>query len=155
MEFTIRDTNQLQKSKTNSIPAAEVCVNDLKETRVCYRCGNYKHFANKCDQKETKCSYCKKIGHKITMCRKKKQQASGNINGIVNSNEDPIYNATVDDIFQISEDKKNFRMKYLIDISVEGKTINFEVDSGAAATIISKKLFSSLFGNQKLEKAEI
>lgn len=45
--------------------------------------------------------------------------------------------------------------KYKIDFQVNGKNINFEIDSGAAVTLISGIQFKCLFPKVKLHKTDI
>lgn len=59
----------------------------------------------------------------------------------------------VEELLQVEniEDRKKFTSK----LSVEGKVIEFEIDSGAAVTIIGKSLFDKLFSNQRVQKTNL
>lgn len=55
-------------------------------SKSCFKCGSTSHMAPEC-KFEGKCDYCKKDGHKQTVCRKK---ASDSVAKIVIANEDTV-----------------------------------------------------------------
>ena len=62
-------------SKKQQPPKANVDAKKKKGPKPCYRCGSEAHLAPEC-KFEGKCDYCKKDGHKQSVCRKKLSDSS-------------------------------------------------------------------------------
>jgi hypothetical protein len=61
------DLNQMS-SKRDSRDSRD-WPRDSRDSRECFRCGDKRHFANKCPLKSKECFKCGKIGHTAQVCR--------------------------------------------------------------------------------------
>nr|CAH7756728.1 unnamed protein product [Callosobruchus chinensis] len=152
MEMSERDANQLRRSfPTNSVDAIgqdkRRSFNPGKDSTTlprtsrltsknvhglsqkinqtfCYRCGDNRHLANKCNMVNAICNFCKRKGHLQRVCTR----AASNTNEI----EEMQDTDAIDEIFQIDEeDFTTLRDKYYISIQVNSEFVTMEVDSGA------------------------
>lgn len=132
------------KSSKQSRPRTEVAT-----TAGCRRCGG-KHNANECPYREAVCRSCGKIGHLERMCESKEApsksrghnrprhngngrgRAINNVKGCINS-VPPEY-AT---------------------LQLGRQTMRWEVDSGCPYTLVSWRLFQSLFPKMSLSPAKL
>lgn len=96
--------------------------NPANKNIKCYRCGQ-PHYATECTMsKDVICHKCNKPGHIRTVCKSKYGAAT-----------------SLDCIEEInSVEHTAFRDKFLRTLEVNGKYINFEIDTGAAVTIMSE-----------------
>nr|XP_003708371.1 PREDICTED: uncharacterized protein K02A2.6-like [Megachile rotundata] len=138
--YTNSNTNPRNR---NSIPNAIV-----NKTGYCYRCGSTKHYANKCDKINIICNLCKTKGHMMKMCMKAKRVHNADTNYLETELE------KVEDIFEniylLECEQAIHRDKFFTTLRVDGKLVKFEVDSGAAVTIMSINTFKTLFANREL-----
>jgi len=105
---------------------------------VCFRCGR-NHLAPSCSlPRSTKCLECGGFGHLKIVCKKKEQ---------TNYVEDI---ATVD---KVSEHLK-FRSKYTVPLLVEQRKVLFDVDCGAAVTLVGYNWINSNFPNLEIFKTD-
>ena len=144
---------------------------------VCFRC-NGSHSAKQCKYKGTKCNYCGFVGHLARSCNKKKRdnsnstgrgfqrrdhpnrgrsrrgsshtkQIEANENGDYQQNQEYEF-----DLFQV----ENQDRKIKINVNIQNKAFTFELDTGAALSIISKNDFEKNFNHissKLIEKCEI
>nr|CAI5821217.1 unnamed protein product [Callosobruchus analis] len=100
MEMSERDANQLHR-KTNSVdaivqknkrrnpnqdnatsrPSVSKTVHNSQintHKSFCYRCGDTRHFANKCNMTNVICNFCKRKGHLQRVCTKAKRASNTN-----------------------------------------------------------------------------
>lgn len=107
----------------------------------CYRCGARGHKAPDCKHKKTKCKNCQKIGHIAKACRSKPEK-EGSIGGNGGTTFKTI---NINDI-----SVSNYKEPILVSLNVNGKKIDFELDSGAGVTAISEKFYRKFFNDCKL-----
>ena len=116
-------------------------------TGVCYRCGGTDHSAPHCRYKETQCHKCKKKGHLAKVCQSKKSQGKRPERlptKWVEEEEAPIY---------LVRDKSH--PPFTVELMVNEKPVTFEVDTGAAVTILSQEVYQHLFPNLKLDPSSM
>ncbi|XP_018395382.1 PREDICTED: uncharacterized protein K02A2.6-like [Cyphomyrmex costatus] len=115
-------TKKFSSQNSSNLHAKNVSNTNVK----CFRCGK-PHLASKCTlNREIRCHTCGKQGHLSTVCFK----------GSTPANQ-------LQEI--LSLEHKNHRDKFLIKLMVNEKPIEFEVDSGAAVTIVSSSDLVSFF----------
>ena len=111
-----------------------VDVDLVKNVTPCFRCGRTNHTQDKCKFKSYSCSNCKQMGHLKVMCK----STSSQMNHSNQTKKKPNKSATnVVDINRIQDENSQCAFKV---IKINGQAIKFEVDTGAAITVIPKNL---------------
>lgn len=106
---------------------------------VCFRCGG-KHLATNCTlDRNITCRNCGIKGHLQKVCKRK---------GKVTANE-------LGEILSTRTEHKEFREKYCSTVILEGKQVRFEIDSGAAVTIVSKSFAKLYCSGLRVEKSNL
>lgn len=104
------------------------------ETALCYRCGETGHYGRNCEKtKGVTCFACHGKNHFSHMCKSKVK----NVNSLLDnssSNEEER-----EEIFTL-----NGKNDATISLNVEGKTLNFLIDSGASVNAIDKSLYDQI-----------
>lgn len=109
--------------------------NSKNETgKVCYSCGS-NHLRADCKFRNAVCHFCKGKGHIQKVCRKKGSTPS-------RTNEIGVQEEYVNSL-----NGHSFKQK--IEVQLEGKNLNFEIDSGSYYSIISMSTFKRLFEVKK------
>ncbi|XP_033993597.1 uncharacterized protein K02A2.6-like [Trematomus bernacchii] len=143
-------------------------------TKECYRCKGTKHEAADCKFKQETCHACGKIGHIARACRSRSTQ-----NGNSNKNADPkrerrqtTYHrshkvqeqrsqsdSSEEDTFLLN--KMRFRLgrmsevhlrrvdPYMVEVKLDSKFVNFEIDTGCSLTIMNEQTFQRLWKDTK------
>ena len=91
----------------------------------CFRCGKSNHTAAECKFAEAKCRKCDKVGHLMVMCKnsdRPQRQFKKDTKNVK--------------IIEINELSKTANPTVKKTININGEMIEFEIDSGAAATVI-------------------
>ena len=99
----------------------------------CGRCGKSpSHNRQDCPAKDAECRKCSKIGHYANVCRTK-----AGVRYVVEEEEDESFLGTIEteSVNQIEDDKWHAKIK------VNGKLINFRLDTGADVTVVPDQLF--------------
>ncbi|XP_029165366.1 uncharacterized protein K02A2.6-like [Nylanderia fulva] len=103
----------------------------------CYRCGR-NHLASKCTlDRNIKCNFCGTPGHLRKVCMGAKR-ASAN---------------QVEEVLQVEHCEH--RGKFFKTLVVDGKPLRFEIDSGAAVSIVSTSTVQRLFPRRRLKQTTI
>lgn len=106
---------------------------------VCYRCGG-KHLATRCTlDRSIECRKCGIKGHLQKVC-KRKNKATAN---------------ELAEILSAQTEHKKFREKYYSTVTLQGKQVRFEVDSGAAVTIVSNLFTKVHCPSLRIEKTNL
>ena len=154
MELAECDSQQLQQQEpTPSLPIQKVEENPHKEKKVgsykpCYRCGG-KHEPHHCRFLSVNCHACGKKGHISKVCRSKskiKRSVSGGDKSLlatkavvssVSTTGIPEYS-----LYPVRSDKNSPLQTVM---SINGKAIEMEVDTGAAVTVISEETLADIW----------
>ncbi|KAK9685995.1 Zinc knuckle [Popillia japonica] len=118
-------SNKKQHSPQN-VGTSKVNVNS--KNLKCFRCGSPKHLANKCDKQNLTCHKCKRKGHLSKVCIK----STGKVEQI-------------EEICIIQAEHLQYRQKFTLSLKVENVKLHFEIDSGAAVTLLSFADFKRYF----------
>lgn len=110
--------------------------------RSCFRCDG-QHSANHCRFKTSNCNFCHKLGHIEKACLNKKRRSKNSHmqNQIQESSSDE------EGLFQVTTNR-NIYGKHdpcTVTVILNGKEVVMEVDSGAAASVISNETFKTLW----------
>lgn len=153
-----RPTAKYAKSKVNKTGNAANKVSNNK--RACYRCGSTAHFANKCSHTKTVCNFCKMTGHLQKVCMKKNSSGGrGEAHQVEENRKYEIDRETIDTeelcgVYDAA-DRGSKGGKFWIELPVNEKRINFEIDSGSPVSIISVDAFKQLFPCAKLCQSDL
>lgn len=170
---------QHQQRRSTNFKGEEKC--QVSSDVMCYCCGKKGHKANVCRFREYKCNKCSKVGHLSKVCR---SQDRGKSNQKFNSNkrynnqhyvaeEENMVSGTVPDdglpnensydltnLFALNKtDEVNVtsdRVKpIMVNVQVEGKALNFEVDSGACVSVINEQCYQDNFSSVELQSTNL
>ena len=119
-----------------------------KKSSSCYRCGKDGHWANDCKHRVTVCRRCGKRGHLQAVCRSSKpfQKSSSTfpVKNIMNQGvgEEKDDSSGEEDlgIFQVNSTRGS-PPPILVSARLNGCSITMEVDTGAAVSIVSEKVY--------------
>ncbi|XP_076544259.1 uncharacterized protein LOC143305275 [Osmia lignaria lignaria] len=122
------------KSDVQSRPASSKTLHTNARAAtnvVCFRCGA-NHLATHCNLDQgIRCRNCGIAGHLAKICKKAKANTK-----------------QLEEILLVEH--LQHRQGYYVTLAVENTPVKFEVDSGAAVTIISKRMSEQLFPNKVL-----
>lgn len=173
-----RPQHQDQPSSTSNVRREASAVK-------CYVCGKQGHKANVCRFRSYKCRKCGVVGHLAQVCKSNMQERGKSQPNVYNrskkyakqnyvevpgedrddsvctSVEKPLTNEMYDlSILSLKksgeDDVQIDRVKpIIIDLKVESKSINFEVDSGACVSVINDQCYQELFKNVELKQTNL
>ena len=159
----VAEVQASQLKATSSIPVMNVKSSKKSQGRdtgekhgMCTRCGGRSHKAKDCCYRDVRCHKCNKPGHLARMCRSKqpststppgrqRSQQTNYIEGTPHSNSD-------DSNFQIHSKPSR---PFTVDMCIQGTTLTFEVDTGAAVTLISEETYRKHFLSKSLQKTSV
>ena len=125
-------TNNPTKKQTKSGPNQPASKASKKG---CTRCGKFPtHPRNQCPACEAKCHKCGKQGHYQSMCRSATTLAT------VQTETEPFLGT----IKEISTHRN--RDQWMVDLQLNGKPVQFKIDTGADVTAVSEEIFKKLDG---------
>lgn len=130
--FKSKPTNQRAPKKKKNY----VSQNKSSNNKCCYRCGAETHLANACKHKDTVCDYCKKKGHLERVCLQAKAEKKEGNKKLQNGYVETVQSNYMDEILQLDLSNDPLQ-KYLMNVNVNGKQFQFEVDTGSPVSIIS------------------
>ena len=129
----------------------------------CSRCKSPRHPPWECPFKHKECFKCGKTGHTQSACRTKQGQARPKrvqTMDLETGPSLPAEDAITDDacMLQIHHagDQSALHDNPAVETTVEvdGKPVRFEVDTGAAVSVMSKQLFCKLWPRRKVDKSQ-
>ena len=145
-------------------------------SKSCYRCGKLSHSASNCRFREAVCYNCGKKGHISSVCRSRSklpQQSSrpSKPTGQVSHGRSKQRNThRVQEIDSTTSDKEagsgdEYRLLMMTDrsssdsimvqVTINGKKLTMELDTGAAVSIISDRTRRSMFPDLQLRKSSL
>ena len=117
----------------------------------CSSCGkDPAHTWNKgvCPAKNSSCSYCKKPGHWIAVCRRRAQ-----VNAIQAENEQFTDTEEVLNIYAMDNVEQRCNEKWLQKLRILDRDIEFRIDTGARCNILTLSDYQLLAHSGELEKS--
>ena len=101
---------------------------------ACSQCGNKGDQPWECRYKDSKCHKCHKVGHLAKACRSKSTDKQGGETKWIGSSSTDTEKREELPLYTIG-DKLN--KPFLVDLQAKGNSVTFEVDTGAAVSIMS------------------
>ena len=155
VEAAEKNTLKLKGGATGEVLRISPRRNRKPEKKeVCYRCGNKGHQPGECRYKDAKCHKCHKVGHLAKVCRSRNTSTDkqggdtkwieSSVTGTQEREELPLYTIS---------DKVN--KPFLVELQVKGNVITFEVDTGAAVSIMAEENFRYHFPSDLISKSTL
>ncbi|XP_029162078.1 uncharacterized protein K02A2.6-like [Nylanderia fulva] len=129
-------------------------------SRNCYCCGKANHWARDCFHRHKTCTSCNKKGHLATQCRRKKEDVQhvdvgaekdkgtyDFLNLELGGNSEESTCGTIES----SGDKVIAEPMY-VNVAINGKSVNMEIDTGTYASIISRENKNKLLPTLEVKK---
>ena len=139
---------------------------------VCYCCGNMGHATKACRYRDLTCRFCSTKGHLERACIKKKKAGNQFLQGKDNEAEDEQHDEEKEingqehnyyvDFHAINPQRDRYRGilhtseadPMFMKVSVNGKLITMEIDTGSYFTVMSEGFVTQNFKDEKVTKAE-
>ena len=146
-------------------PVRSAAVFKVEESSgKCFRCGKFNHHPGNCRFKNATCFGCQKSGHISRMCPAKTSDKSKKTSYKVRGKRASVHEVKEE---ETSEEEdflesdlhwlglvNNINSPMMVDMLVDGVSLNFELDTGAAVTIINKETWRKL-GSPILSKVKM
>ena len=145
-EAAERNSKDLQQTpaKTEPLLQLQQTKQTTRDSKMkqwnCYRCGGGQHLAKDCPFKESECHYCRKRGHIAKACRSRVRQTkkTHQLRRDFEHEDDP-------DTLPLHSTKTKGTEPMMVTVTVNNSTLQMEVDTGAAASVISEKTYHALW----------
>ena len=135
------------------------------DTRECYRCGEQGHLANTCPFSKSKCHGCGKVGHIRKRCHQKSPETGARpksaaavrhvcaCHGSVDEpHPEPL---SLDPLNLFLLEKPSAADPVMVEVSVNGKSVWMEVDTGAAVTVMNRANYERVEGVRQLKESSM
>lgn len=122
--------------------------------KKCYRCGSNSHLANKCTKRNMFCTFCKINGHLKSVCTKYKATQVRILDVESNDNR----KNDVLELLQMrdeNDEQFQFRKKFMVTVCLDYVECSFEVDTGAAVSIMSLEQYKKFFKHKTIQKSDL
>ena len=160
---TLESAEVETKLMNTEIKAENAFAIEQKSQR-CYRCNSDGHLANTCPFKEYICNTCKMKGHLSKACRKGGKRGSSCKQMVTPINRSHPKNYNFKETGNIASDDENsvyyvHKIHHVnplkVEMKVNNKNINFEVDTGLGITLISETTYQEKLSNYKFTNTKI
>ena len=149
-------------------------INRTEIKLECFRCGKNNHVPDSCFYRKAKCHGCQKYGHILKKCPtrvdnkrnpkpfsgktkgkgdKKKKRPSG-INQVEMDQTKEEVDKTVWPMFTISNSSEPCKELTVL-VSVDGKPLKMEVDTGASLTVIPNNVWKEVLASKPLRDTKV
>lgn len=119
-------------------------MSDKKGGKKCLVCGYTNHATYKCKHRYKICDICGVKGHLKTMCKSGNREKSVKVktNKYLDTFEQQIFNLEGNNIEPI----------FFVDVKINDINLKMQIDSGAAMSVISEKLYKNCFSKYCMKK---
>lgn len=124
---------------------------------ACYRCGRSNHVSSECKFKDAQCHACGKTGHIASVCRSKGSSVSKKQKSKTHlvQNAEQSSEESSDEGFKIHNLVKRSPDPIVVQLQLNGKFLDMEVDTGAALSVISEATRRDVFPNDTLHPSNL
>ena len=151
MEAASRDSHQLQgqAQQSQAIQLSTAAKKSNAQEKPCFRCGRKNHVPHQCYFKDTVCHKCNKRGHISKVCRSSVQSKNDHA-----SNSRPRKKTQWLQADNSSESETELPVLKInsksshpirVEVKINDKPLQMEVDTGAAVSIISEQTKKTLY----------
>ena len=150
-----------------------------EDVRECYRCKGTRHTAAECRFKQEKCHACGKVGHIARAClskaktnqggkrpteRDRRQRPNYRSHKVQENQDESECPSSEDETFSLS--CMTFRLgrmsemhlrkvdPYMVEMKLNGKKVDMEIDTGCSLTVMNEDQFNSLWSETKRPKVK-
>ena len=169
MEAAVQNSKALQLSdgepssvkKVSTVPRRNTKPASATPLKPCYWCGQADQHS-KCPHKEATCHFCHKKGHLLRVCLSKPRQARGSV-GKAKSPPQRAHAVTAAEresspgelqLFHIGH-KQSKTKPLLCTLTIEGKPVEMEIDTGADVSIMAERTYQQLFSHKPLQPSTV
>ena len=146
MEMAERNTQEFHPTSSESSQVNKLTEQSSKNTEQssCPRCGG-NHPGQSCKFKSAKCYKCSKLGHLASVCHSKDAKRKGKVHNVQSLESCNNAEENVDDelgiysLYSLDTNKPN-RIKYTVELEINGKPCKMELDTAADYSIMSKSV---------------
>ncbi|XP_076298593.1 uncharacterized protein LOC143217833 [Lasioglossum baleicum] len=137
---------------------------DNRGETKCYCCGKPNHFARECVHRFKSCNKCQRRGHLDVVCRSSDNTKRHMHWHEVTDGDDEMepedfllmeVTEKYDSGINFTDSEKAAAEPMYLDVSVGGRNLKMQVDSGAYVSVISKNNSENLFPNVKLSSTDM
>lgn len=128
--------------------------------KKCYRCGDESHLAPRCKHINTRCNFCKKIGHLSKVCLKKAQTEANAIQEESDYADDSdgesrkVMSITDENVYATSN-SVHPPLTVPVLLNENATPVDFQIDTGSGVSLMNHTQFVTLCGNKPLEPAHL
>ena len=137
-----QDVSAVQANKGKRKP--RVAEPRRKPSKKCFFCGNDFHKRNDCPAKEAKCNSCGKMGHFRAVCKSKQ------VHEVAQDQEGFHEDAFLGAVHGNSPGTGTWQTE----VTVDGESITFKIDTGADVDVISRELYTGTFKHKPVHKVK-
>lgn len=166
--ISMQEINALRrdsKSKKNHFEfykKSAVSPKSQKEQNKCFACGKEDHNFATCNYKSHSCSNCNRVGHTPRVCpynQQIKKSYQNNYIGNESTNKEQSESDASDTesndeyfLYSLNDAKRN---PFVLQLTVNGIRVEFEVDTGASLSVCSRAFYEKTFAALPLKKSKI
>lgn len=135
-------------------PKPTTATGERASPTPCYRCGSSRHSASICRFRSVDCHKCGKKGHLARVCRSQEQkqtrQWGKQSTNLLSDTVEPDKELEDADMYTLFNLKGVSAAPFRISVVINNASLDMEVDTGAAASVISEVTYNKLWvANQR------
>ena len=170
MEAAAQNSKALQQSDGentsvkifSTVPRRTTKPASATPLKTCHWCGQADHQHSKCSHKEATCHFCHKKGHLSRVCLSKAKQTQGAV-GKAKPPSQRAHAVTAAERESSPEELQLFHIGHkqsktkplLCTLTIEGKPVEMEIDTGADVSIMSERAYQQLFSHKPLQPSTV